>query len=128
MDAIIHHGRGPRRAAELRIGGAPSTARYNDRVPTPRDVVIISAARTPIGSFQGALASLSAPKLGAAAIKEALARAGIDGDARAGIGEVYMGNVLPAGIGQAPARQASIGAGIPDSVGAVTVNKVCGSG
>jgi acetyl-CoA C-acetyltransferase len=71
---------------------------------------------------------LSAPKLGAVAIKEALARAGIDGDARAGIGEVFMGNVLPAGIGQAPARQASIGAGIPDSVGAVTVNKVCGSG
>ena len=93
-----------------------------------KDVVIISAARTPIGSFQGALASLSAPKLGAIAIKEALARAGIAGDARAGIGEVYMGCVLAAGIGQAPARQASIGAGIPDSVGAVTINKVCGSG
>ena len=93
-----------------------------------KDVVIISAARTPIGSFQGALASLSAPKLGAIAIKEALARAGIAGDARAGIGEVYMGCVLAAGIGQAPARQASIAAGIPDSVGAVTVNKVCGSG
>jgi acetyl-CoA C-acetyltransferase len=93
-----------------------------------KDVVIISAARTPIGSFQGALASLSAPKLGAIAIKEALARAGIAGDARAGVGEVYMGCVLAAGIGQAPARQASIGAGIPDSVGAVTVNKVCGSG
>ncbi len=93
-----------------------------------KDVVIVSAARTPIGSFQGALASLSAPKLGAIAIKEALARAGIAGDARAGIGEVYMGCVLAAGIGQAPARQASIAAGIPDSVGAVTVNKVCGSG
>ena len=93
-----------------------------------KDVVIVSAARTPIGSFQGALASLSAPKLGAIAIKEALERAGIAGDARAGIGEVYMGCVLAAGIGQAPARQASIGAGIPDSVGAVTVNKVCGSG
>ena len=85
-----------------------------------------AAARTPIGSFQGALASLSAPKLGAIAIKAALERAGLAGDAR--VGEVYMGCVLPAGIGQAPARQAAIGAGLPDSVGAVTVNKVCGSG
>jgi acetyl-CoA C-acetyltransferase len=97
-------------------------------VASLKDVVIVSAARTPIGSFQGALASLSAPRLGATAIKEALARAGIGADARAGIGEVYMGNVLSAGLGQAPARQASIAAGIPDSVGAVTVNKVCGSG
>jgi len=87
-----------------------------------KDVVIVSAARTPIGSFQGALAALSAPKLGAIAIKEALARAGIAGDARAGIGEVYMGCVLPAGQGQAPARQAAIRAGLPPSVGAVTVN------
>jgi len=93
-----------------------------------KDVLIVSAARTPIGSFQGALASVSAPKLGSVAIKEALARAGIAGDARGDIGEVYMGCVLPAGIGQAPARQASIGAGIPDKVGAVTINKVCGSG
>jgi acetyl-CoA C-acetyltransferase len=91
----------------------------------PTDVVIVSAARTPIGSFQGALAPLSAPKLGAVAIKEALARAAAPGDA---VGEVYMGCVLTAGLGQAPARQASIGAGIPPSVGAVTVNKVCGSG
>ena len=67
-----------------------------------KDVVIVSAARTPIGSFQGALASLSAPKLGAIAIKEALARAGIAGDARAGIGEVYMGCVLR---GRASARR-----------------------
>jgi len=88
-------------------------------------VVILAAARTPIGAFQGALAPLSAPKLGAAAIREALARAGVAGDA---VGETYMGCVLPAGLGQAPARQASIGAGIPASVGAVTVNKVCGSG
>ena len=93
-----------------------------------KDVVIVSAARTPIGSFQGALAPLSAPRLGAIAIKEALARAGISGDALGGIGEVYMGCVLPAGLGQAPARQASIGAGVPDKVGAVTINKVCGSG
>ena len=90
-----------------------------------KEVVILAAARTPIGAFQGALAPLSAPKLGAAAIREALARAGVAGDA---VGETYMGCVLPAGLGQAPARQASIGAGIPASVGAVTVNKVCGSG
>jgi acetyl-CoA C-acetyltransferase len=90
-----------------------------------KDVFIVGAARTPIGSFQGALASLTAPKLGAVAIKEALARAAVPGDA---VGEVYMGCVLAAGIGQAPARQASIGAGVPPSVGAVTVNKVCGSG
>ena len=93
-----------------------------------KEVVIVSAARTPIGSFQGALASLSAPKLGAIAIKEALERGGLTGDALGGIGEVYMGCVLPAGLGQAPARQASIGAGVPDKVGAVTINKVCGSG
>src|SRR5215470_5491032 len=89
------------------------------------DVVILSAARTPIGSFQGALAPLTAPKLGSIAIKEALRRSGVPADA---VGEVYMGCVLPAGLGQAPARQASIGAGIPPAVGAVTVNKVCGSG
>src|SRR3954464_9965635 len=89
------------------------------------DVVILSAARTPIGSFQGALAPLAAPKLGALAIKEALTRAGVPADA---VGEVYMGCVLTDGLGQAPARQASIGAGVPDKVGAVTVNKVCGSG
>src|SRR5437763_4601313 len=90
-----------------------------------KDVVIVNGARTPIGSFQGSLASVSAPKLGSIAIRAALERAGVPGDA---VGEVYMGCVLPAGLGQAPARQASIGAGIPDKVGAVTVNKVCGSG
>ncbi len=90
-----------------------------------RDIVIVSGARTPIGSFQGSLGSLSAPKLGAVAIRAALERAGVPGDA---VGEVYMGCVLPAGIGQAPARQASIAAGLPASVGAVTINKVCGSG
>jgi acetyl-CoA C-acetyltransferase len=90
-----------------------------------REVVIVSGARTPIGSFQGALASLSAPRLGSIAIRAALERAGVPGDA---VGEVYMGCVLPAGQGQAPARQAAIGAGVPASVGAVTVNKVCGSG
>jgi acetyl-CoA C-acetyltransferase len=90
-----------------------------------RDVVVLAGARTPIGSFQGALAPLRAPELGSIAVKAALARAGVPGD---DVGEVYLGCVLPAGIGQAPARQAAIGAGIPAAVGAVTVNKVCGSG
>ncbi|MES1206316.1 MAG: thiolase family protein, partial [Pseudomonadota bacterium] len=90
-----------------------------------RDVVIVSGARTPIGSFQGALAGLTAPRLGAVAIRAALDRGGVASDA---VGEVYMGCVLAAGIGQAPARQAAIAAGVPPAVGAVTVNKVCGSG
>jgi len=89
------------------------------------EIVIVSIARTPVGSFQGSLSALSAPKLGAIAIKAALARAGIDGSK---VDEVYMGNVLQAGIGQAPARQAAIFAGLPNSVPATTVNKVCGSG
>ena len=87
------------------------------------DVVISSAARTPIGSFMGALGSVPAPKLGAAAIKEAVARSKV---APEKIDEVYFGCVLPAGQGQAPARQATLGAGLPNSVGAVTINKVCG--
>jgi len=90
-----------------------------------KEVVIVSIARTPQGAFQGSLSALTAPKLGAVAIKKALERAGIDG---AKVDEVFMGNVLQAGIGQAPARQASIFAGIPNSVPATTVNKVCGSG
>jgi len=90
-----------------------------------REVVIVSAARTPIGSFGGVFGSVTAPKLGAAAIKEALSRASVEG---ADVDQVYMGCVLPAGVGQAPARQASLGAGVPDSVGCVTLNKVCGSG
>src|SRR6185503_6858221 len=89
------------------------------------DVVILSAARTPIGSFQGALAPLAAPVLGAAALKGAIARAGVDA---ASIEQVYMGCVLPAGLGQAPARQAALAAGCPPSTGAITINKVCGSG
>jgi len=89
------------------------------------DVVVLSGVRTPIGSFQGALASMSAPQLGSAAIRAALERAAVSGDA---VDEVYMGNVLGAGLGQAPARQASKGAGIPDSVPCTTINKVCGSG
>jgi acetyl-CoA C-acetyltransferase len=89
------------------------------------NVVIVGYARTPIGSFQGTLASLPAPKLGAQAIKAALERANVKPDQ---VSEVIMGNVLTAGIGQAPARQAMIFAGIPNSVPALTVNKVCGSG
>jgi len=90
-----------------------------------REVIIASAARTPIGSFQGVLSSVQATELGATAIKAALERAGVDAK---DVDEVLMGMVLPAGAGQAPARQASKGAGIPDSVGALTINKVCGSG
>ncbi|HET9701110.1 MAG TPA: acetyl-CoA C-acyltransferase [Burkholderiales bacterium] len=88
-------------------------------------VVIVSAARTPMGGFMGELAPLSAPELGAAAIRAAVERAGI---APAEVQEVFMGNVLPAGEGQAPARQAALGAGLPLSAGCTTVNKVCGSG
>ncbi len=90
-----------------------------------KEVVIVSAVRTPIGSFQGALASLTAPQLGAIVIKEAVMRAGIKPE---NVSEVIMGNVLTAGVGQAPARQASIYAGIPKSVPCMTINKVCGSG
>jgi acetyl-CoA C-acetyltransferase len=90
-----------------------------------REVVIASAARTPIGAFQGAFAPLAAHQLGAVAIREALRRAGVDGN---DVHEVLMGCVLPAGQGQAPARQASRAAGIGDHVGCVTLNKVCGSG
>lgn len=88
-------------------------------------VVIVSAARTPMGSFQGCFASLSAPQLGAHAIKAAVQRAGIDGN---DIGEAIIGNVLSAGQGQAPARQAVIGAGLPNSVNCTTISKMCGSG
>ena len=90
-----------------------------------RDTVILGAARTPIGRFQGALSSVPAPRLGSAAIAEALRRGGIAGGQ---VDEVYMGIILAAGVGQAPARQASIFAGLPDSVPATTVNKMCGSG
>ena len=88
-------------------------------------VVIVAAARTPMGGFQGDLASVAAPQLGAAAIKAAVERAGLAADA---VDEVFMGNVLPAGIGQAPARQAALGAGLPLGVGCTTISKVCGSG
>src|SRR5688572_18583837 len=87
--------------------------------------VIVSACRTPIGRFQGKLASLRAPQLGAIAIREAVRRAGID---VADVQEVIFGNVLQAGLGQNPARQAALAAGVPVTVGAMTINKVCGSG
>ncbi|MBX7154300.1 MAG: acetyl-CoA C-acetyltransferase [Bacteriodetes bacterium] len=86
---------------------------------------IISAARTPIGAFMGSLSGFSAPQLGAVAIKAAVERAGVN---PADVSEVIMGNVLTAGVGQAPARQAALGAGLPDSVPCMTINKVCGSG
>src|SRR6202011_2565263 len=87
-------------------------------------VVILAARRTPVGAFQGALATVTAPQLGAVAIKAALADSGV---AAAQIDEVIMGCVLSAGIGQAPARQAAMGGGIPASVPTNTVNKMCGS-
>jgi len=92
---------------------------------TSRTPVIVAAQRTPIGKFLGSLSSLSAPELGAIAIKAAVERAGISLD---DINEVIMGNVVQGGVGQAPARQAMLKAGIPSSVSAMTINKVCGSG
>jgi acetyl-CoA C-acetyltransferase len=92
----------------------------NSRIP-----VIVGAARTPIGRYLGALSSLTAPQLGAVAIREAVRRSGVDAGA---IQEVILGNVLQGGVGQAPARQAMLTAGLPASISAVTINKVCGSG
>ena len=88
-------------------------------------VVIVSYARTPMGAFQGDFASVCAPELGAVAIREAIARSTINAH---DVGEVIMGCVLPAGLGQAPARQAALGAGLGEHTGATTVNKMCGSG
>ncbi|MDR7556508.1 MAG: acetyl-CoA C-acyltransferase [Armatimonadota bacterium] len=89
------------------------------------DVVIVGAARTPIGRFMGGLSTVAAPRLGAVAIAEAVRRAGVS---PAAVSEVIMGNVLSAGLGQAPARQAALAAGLPETVPATTVNKMCGSG
>lgn len=89
------------------------------------NVVIVSSVRTPVASFQGGFATLPGPKLGAIAIKEALARAGVSGD---DVDEVIMGEVLTAGVGQAPARQAAIYAGVKNTTPCLTINKVCGSG
>jgi len=90
-----------------------------------KEVVIVSVARTPIGSFMGSLSSISAPKLGAVAIKGALEKINLQPEM---VDEVYMGNVVSAGLGQAPARQAAIFAGIPNTVPCTTINKVCSSG
>jgi len=90
-----------------------------------KDVVIVSACRTPIGKFQGGLAGMRATELGALAVREALTRAKLAPDQ---VEEVILGNVLPAGLGQNPARQAARGAGVPDGASALTINKVCGSG
>jgi acetyl-CoA C-acetyltransferase len=90
-----------------------------------REVVIVSAVRTPIANFGGSLRDIPAPRLGAVVVKEALDRAGIEPES---VDEVYMGNVIQAGLGQCPARQASIYAGLPEEVPAVTINRVCASG
>src|SRR5215213_4385155 len=109
----------------MRLGLSYGNQLVNDGADMLNDpIVIVGAARTPMGGFQGDFASLSASDLGAVAIKAAIERAGI---APADVQEVVMGNVLPAGQGQAPARQASLKAGIPLSTGATTVNKMCGS-
>src|SRR5512135_2706512 len=93
---------------------------------SPADPIVISGfARTPMGGFQGALAGVSATALGSAAVKAAVERSKVD---PARIEQIFMGCVLPAGLGQAPARQAALGAGLPLSVEATTVNKMCGSG
>ncbi|HEX9723606.1 MAG TPA: beta-ketoacyl synthase N-terminal-like domain-containing protein, partial [Vicinamibacteria bacterium] len=86
---------------------------------------LVSAVRTPIGKFLGALKDFKATELGAIVVKEALARAGVEPEA---VEEVILGNVISAGLGQNPARQAAFGAGLPPAVGALTINKVCGSG
>jgi len=96
------------------------------RMTQPADpIVIAAAARTPMGGFQGSLAGLKATDLGAAAVRAAVERAGVAPEA---VEQIFMGCVLPAGLGQAPARQAALGAGLPRSVQATTVNKMCGSG
>src|ERR1700736_2164685 len=89
------------------------------------DVVIISGCRTAVGKFQGSLSDLSAPELGAIVVREAVKRAGLNSDQ---VDECILGNVLPAGLGQNPARQAALRGGLANEVSALTINKVCGSG
>ena len=103
----------------------PRTMASTAPTPVTDPVVILSVARTPMGGMQGALSDVSAPELGAVAVRAAVERAGIDGS---DVDRIYMGNVLSAGQGQAPARQAAILGGLPESVEATTVNKMCGSG
>src|SRR6266446_3748053 len=90
-----------------------------------KDVAIVAAVRTPVGKFQGAFAEMTAVQLGAVAVREAVKRAGIDANS---VDECLMGCVLPAGLGQNPARQAALQGGLPDTVSAMTINMVCGSG
>src|SRR6266508_1295078 len=99
--------------------------REGELIMVLEEAVIISGVRTAVGRFQGALSDFTAPQLGAIVIGEAVKRAGIDPGA---VNECIMGNVVSAGLGQNPARQAALGAGLPPEVGAMTVNKVCGSG
>jgi len=94
-------------------------------MPSLEDVVIISGVRTPVGKFQGSLSDFSAPQLGALVVKEAVKRASLQPDQ---VDECIMGNVVSAGLGQNPARQAALFGGLPPTVGAMTINKVCGSG
>ncbi|XP_040282196.1 acetyl-CoA acetyltransferase, mitochondrial isoform X2 [Bufo bufo] len=115
----------PRPAARLSSGALKYAQRSYASQSSLKEVVIASAVRTPIGSFQGSLSSLPATKLGSVAIKAAVERAGIPVEE---INEVYMGNVLQAGQGQAPTRQATLGAGLPISTPTTTINKVCASG
>jgi acetyl-CoA C-acetyltransferase len=105
-----------------------ASLRWHDeeiRMTAADPIVILSYARTPMGAFQGQLAPVSATELGATAVRAAIDRAGVSGEA---VDKIFMGCVLPAGLGQAPARQAALGAGLPRSVEATTINKVCGSG
>src|ERR1700680_4654637 len=95
------------------------------REPAVSDVFILSAVRTPIGKYLGGLAEMPAPHLGAVVVAEAMRRAGLSPER---VDKVIMGNVLQAGVGQNPARQAALNAGLPDTIPAVTINKVCGSG
>src|SRR5271166_979184 len=105
---------------------SPAPSRQENPMSERSDPIVIAASvRTPLGRFQGELSPIAAPRLGSTVIKAAVERAGLKPDR---IDEVLMGCVLPAGQGQAPARQAARGAGLPDATGATTVNKVCGSG
>lgn len=118
------------RVATLRSATTPVQCNYPKgslmaQISAGDPIVILSYARTPMGGLQGALAEVSATDLGATAVRAAVERAGVSGD---DIERIYMGCVLPAGLGQAPARQAALKAGLPKSVQATTVNKVCGSG
>src|SRR5258708_33585060 len=114
----------PRLPAAPEDDGAGRPKAAKEPMRAGQSPVLVSAVRTPIGRFLGALSSLTAPQLGAIAIREAVQRAGVPVDQ---IDEVIMGNVVSAGVGQAPARQAALHGGIPDDVTAVTINKGCGS-